>query len=105
VQAGGTDFGSLGHVHRLAVRVLQIVGLPKTKAKLLARYSSVSAVVGSLAALLEKNSYLPVPIEEPCGKGSMWNQVVGSTFFSKSVFGEGGAFCTLENQAYRDLIF
>jgi hypothetical protein len=39
-------FGS--HVHRIAVRGLQIVGLTKTRAQQLARYCFVSAVVGSL---------------------------------------------------------
>ena len=42
-------FGSLGHVHRPAVRGLQGVGLTKTRAKQLAMYYSVSVVVGSLA--------------------------------------------------------
>ena len=42
-------FGSLGHIHRLAVRGLQIAGLTKTRANQLATYCSVSAVMGSLA--------------------------------------------------------
>lgn len=41
-------FGSLGHVHKLCVRGLQICGLHKNKAKKLTRYCSVSAVIGSL---------------------------------------------------------
>ena len=45
----GLIFGSLGHVHRRAARGLQTAGLTKTRAKHLARYCSVSAVVGSLA--------------------------------------------------------
>ncbi len=39
-------FGSLGHVHRLVVRGLQMAGLSKRRAKQLARYCSVSAVIG-----------------------------------------------------------
>jgi hypothetical protein len=41
-------FGSLSHVHRLAVCGLQTAGLTKTRAKQFARYCSVSAVMGSL---------------------------------------------------------
>ena len=40
-------FGSLGNVHRLVVRGLQMVGMPKSKAKALAKFCSVSAVIGS----------------------------------------------------------
>ena len=40
-------FGSLGHVHKLVVRGLQIAGLSKRKAKQLARYCSISAIIGS----------------------------------------------------------
>ncbi len=36
-------FGSLGHVHKLVVRGLQMAGLSKRRAKQLARYCSVSA--------------------------------------------------------------
>lgn len=41
-------FGSLGHVHRLCVRGLQIAGLSKKTSKQTARYCSVSAIIGSL---------------------------------------------------------
>ena len=41
-------FGSLGHVHRLAVRGLQNGGMQKADAKRLARFCSVSATLGSL---------------------------------------------------------
>ncbi len=41
-------FGSLGHVHRLAVRGLWIGGLSKTRAKQLAKYCSISATIGSM---------------------------------------------------------
>ena len=40
-------FGSLGHVHKLVVRGLQMAGLTKRRAKQLARYCSVSAIIGS----------------------------------------------------------
>ena len=40
-------FGSLGHVHKLVVRGLQMAGLPKRRAKQLARYCSESAIIGS----------------------------------------------------------
>lgn len=40
-------FGSLGNVHRLVVRGLQMAGMPKSKAKALARFCSVSAIIGS----------------------------------------------------------
>ena len=40
-------FGSLGHVHKLVVRGLQMAGLSKKRAKQLARYCSVSAIIGS----------------------------------------------------------
>ena len=40
-------FGSLGHVHKLVVRGLQMAGLSKRRAKQLARYCSVSAIIGS----------------------------------------------------------
>lgn len=40
-------FGSLGHVHKLVVRGLQMAGLPKRRAKQLARYCSISTIIGS----------------------------------------------------------
>ena len=40
-------FGSLGHVHKLVVRGLQMAGLSKRRAKQLAKYCSVSAIIGS----------------------------------------------------------
>ena len=40
-------FGSLGHVHRLVVRGLRILGLSKCKAKQLATYCSISSIIGS----------------------------------------------------------
>ena len=40
-------FGSLGHAHKLVVRGLQMAGLPKRRAKQLARYCSVSVIIGS----------------------------------------------------------
>ena len=40
-------FGSLGHTHRLVVRGLQQLGMPKKGAKRLAKYCSVSAITGS----------------------------------------------------------
>ena len=41
-------FGSLGHVHRMCVRGLQICGLSKKRAKHFTKYCSISAVIGSL---------------------------------------------------------
>ena len=40
-------FGSLGHTHRLVVRGFQQLGMPKKEAKRLAKYCSVSAIIGS----------------------------------------------------------
>ena len=40
-------FGSLGHVHRLVVRGLQTAGIPKPKAKALAKFCSISVIIGS----------------------------------------------------------
>ena len=40
-------FGSLGHVHRLVIRGLQMAGIPKPKAKALAKFCSISAIIGS----------------------------------------------------------
>ncbi len=40
-------FGSLGHTHRLVVRGLQQLGMPKKRAKQLAKYCSLSAIIGS----------------------------------------------------------
>ena len=40
-------FGSLGHTHRLVVRGLQQLGMPKKEAKRLAKSCSVSAIIGS----------------------------------------------------------
>ena len=40
-------FGSLGNVHRLVVRGLQMAGIPKPKAKALAKFCSISAIIGS----------------------------------------------------------
>ena len=42
-------FGSLGHVHKLVLRGLQLGGLHKSVAKRLAKYCSVSATIGSLS--------------------------------------------------------
>ena len=42
-------FGSLGHVHKLTVSGLRISGMTKSKAKQLAKFCSVSAVLGSLS--------------------------------------------------------
>ena len=42
-------FGSLGHVHKLVLRGLQLGGLQKTASKRLAKYCSVSATIGSRA--------------------------------------------------------
>ncbi|CAL8358231.1 unnamed protein product [Arctogadus glacialis] len=40
-------FGSLGHVHRLVIRGLQMAGIPKPKAKALAKFCSISVLIGS----------------------------------------------------------
>ncbi len=40
-------FGSLGHTHKLVVRGLQQLGMPKMRAKRLAKYCSLSAIIGS----------------------------------------------------------
>ena len=40
-------FGSLGHVHRLVIRGLQTAGIPKPKAKALAKFCSISVLIGS----------------------------------------------------------
>ncbi len=40
-------FGSLGHTHRLVVRALRQPGMPKKRAKWLAKYCSLSAIIGS----------------------------------------------------------
>lgn len=40
--------GSLGLIHKRFVSGLQIIGLPKNRAKAIARYCSVSAMIGSL---------------------------------------------------------
>ncbi len=37
-------FGSLGHTHRLVVRGLQQLGMPKKRAKRLEKYCSLSAI-------------------------------------------------------------
>ena len=42
-------FGSLGHVHKLTTTGLTIAGMTKSSAKQLAKYCSVSAVLGSLS--------------------------------------------------------
>ena len=42
-------FGSLGHVYKCTTRGLTIAGMSKRKAKQLAKYCSVSAIIGSLA--------------------------------------------------------
>ena len=42
-------FGSLGHVYKSTVSGLKIAGMTMRKAKQIARYCSVSAVIGSLA--------------------------------------------------------
>ena len=39
-------FGSLGHVHRLVIRGLQMAGIPKPKAKTLAKFCSISVIIG-----------------------------------------------------------
>lgn len=41
-------FGSLGHIHKNVVRGLQIAGLQKGSAKTLAKFCSVSAIIGSM---------------------------------------------------------
>ena len=41
-------FGSLGHIHKNVVRGLQIAGLQKGGAKTLAKFCSVSAIIGSM---------------------------------------------------------
>ena len=40
-------FGSLGNVHRLVIRGMQMAGIPKRKAKPLAKFCSISAIIGS----------------------------------------------------------
>ena len=40
-------FGSLGHVHRLVVRGLQQLGMPKKAAKQLAKFCAISSIIGS----------------------------------------------------------
>ena len=40
-------FGSLGNVHKLVVRGMQMAGIPKPKAKALAKFCSISAIIGS----------------------------------------------------------
>ena len=40
-------FGSLGHVHRLAIRGLMMVGFTKARAKQIAKYCSISCIIGS----------------------------------------------------------
>ena len=40
-------FSSLGHVHRLVIRGLRIVGFTKARAKQLATYCSISSIIGS----------------------------------------------------------
>ena len=40
-------FGSLGNVHKSVVRGLQIAGMPKSRAKALAKFCSVSVIIGS----------------------------------------------------------
>ena len=40
-------FGSLGHAHRLVTRGLQLLGMPKRGAKQLAKFCSISAIIGS----------------------------------------------------------
>ena len=42
-------FGSLGHVHKCTTRGLRIAGMARKKAKQVAKYCSVSAIIGSLA--------------------------------------------------------
>ncbi len=41
-------FGSLGHVHKNVIKGLQFGGLQKKKAKKLAKFCSVSAIIGSM---------------------------------------------------------
>ena len=40
-------FGSLGHAHKLVVRGLRLLGMPKKEAKRLTKYCSISAIIGS----------------------------------------------------------
>ncbi len=40
-------FGRLGHTHRLVVRGLQQLGMLKKRAKHLAKFCSLSAIIGS----------------------------------------------------------
>ena len=40
-------FGSLGHTHRLVIRRLQQLGMPKKGTKRLAKYCAVSAIIGN----------------------------------------------------------
>ena len=42
-------FGSLGHVHKCTTRGLRIAGMARKKTKQIAKYCSVSAIIGSLA--------------------------------------------------------
>jgi hypothetical protein len=42
------NYGSLRHVHRLCFRGLQIAGHNKINSKQIAKYFSVSAIIGSL---------------------------------------------------------
>ncbi len=41
-------FGSLGHVHKNVTKGLQLGGLQKKQAKNLAKFGSVSAIIGSM---------------------------------------------------------
>ncbi len=41
-------FGSLGHVHKNVIKGLQLGGLQKKQAKKLAKFCSVSAIIGSM---------------------------------------------------------
>ena len=47
-------FGSLGHVRRLVIRALRIVGFSKARAKQLAKYCSISSIIGSRQHFAEK---------------------------------------------------
>ena len=58
-------FGSLGHVHKLVVRGFQIAGLSKRRAKQLARYCSVSAIIGS-RAIWRRRCYLCYTLYTVC---------------------------------------
>ena len=40
-------FGSLGHMHRLDIRGLRVVGFTKARVKQLAKYCSISSIIGS----------------------------------------------------------